>query len=121
MRQVLSWLNAGEEVILSAAPRFAVIWKNIGIVKNMLVRRGFKDVKETAEGAAMVSRAYVNLMNEHKMKNIITTCCPAVNTLIEKEYPARIDQMAPVVSPLIAHGRMIRKNHPDAKIVFLSP
>lgn len=121
MKQVLSWLDAGEEVILSAAPSFAVIWKNIGIVKNMLIRRGFKDVKETAEGAAMVSRAYVNLMNEHKMKNIITTCCPAVNTFIEKEYPDLIDQMAPVVSPLIAHGRMIRKNHPNAKIVFLSP
>ena len=58
MKQVLSWLDAGEEVILSAAPSFAVIWKNIGIVKNMLIRRGFKDVKETAEGAAMVSRAY---------------------------------------------------------------
>ena len=121
MKKVLSWLDAGEEVILSAAPSFAVVWKNIGIVKNMLVRRGFVDVRETAEGAAMVSRAYINLMNEHKMKNIITTCCPAVNTLIEKEYPDLIGQMAPVVSPIIAHGRMIRKNHPDAKIVFLSP
>ena len=113
-KQVLSWLNAGEEVILTAAPSFAVIWENIGILRQMLIRRGFKDVKETAEGAAMVSRAY-------KMKNIITTCCPAVNTLIEKEFPDLIDQMAPVVSPLIAHGRMIRQNHPDAKIVFLSP
>ncbi len=120
-RQVLKWLENGEEVILSAAPSFAVIWENIGSLKNILKRRGFKDVRETAEGAAMVSRAYIKLMNEHTMKNIITTCCPAVNTLIEKEYPDLIDQMAPVVSPLIAHGRMIKKNHPNAKVVFLSP
>ncbi len=120
-RQVKAWLDAGEEVILSAAPSFAVIWENIGALKNLLIRRGFKEVEETARGAAMVSRAYLNLMQEHKMKNIITTCCPAVNTLIEKEYPDLIDQMAPVVSPLIAHGRMIKKNHPDAKVVFLSP
>ena len=121
LKQVRAWLNAGEEVILTAAPSFTVVWQNIGILKNMLIRRGFLDVAETAEGAAMVSRAYINLMNEHKMKNIITTCCPAVNTLIEKEYPDLISQMAPVVSPVIAHGRMIRKKHPDAKIVFLSP
>lgn len=120
-KQVLAWLKSGEEVILSAAPSFAVIWENIGALKNILIRRGFKDVEETAQGAAMVSRAYMKLMEEHTMKNIITTCCPAVNTLIEKEYPDLIDQMAPVVSPMIAHGRMIKKNHPDAKVVFLSP
>lgn len=120
-KQVLNWLSSGEEVILTAAPSFAMIWENIGALKNLLIRRGFKDVKETAEGAAMVSRSYINLMNEHQMKNIITTCCPAVNTLIEKEYPDLIGQMAPVVSPLIAHGRMIKKNHPNAKVVFLSP
>lgn len=120
-KQVLNWLNSGEEVILSAAPSFAMIWENIGSLKNILTKRGFKDVSETAQGAAMVSRAYIRLMKEHTMKNIITTCCPAVNTLIEKEYPDLIDQMAPVVSPLIAHGRMIKKNHPDAKVVFLSP
>lgn len=120
-RQVQNWLNQGEEVILTAAPSFAVIWENIGALKKLLKKRGFTDVRETAEGAAMVSRAYIRLMNEHRMKNIITTCCPAINSLIEKEYPDLIDQMAPVISPLIAHGRMLRKNHPDAKIVFLSP
>ncbi|MCR4950744.1 MAG: 4Fe-4S binding protein [Solobacterium sp.] len=120
-RLVLSWLNAHEEVILTAAPSFAVIWKNIEVLRKMLIRRGFSETRETAEGAAMVSRAYINLMKEHTMKNIITTCCPAVNTLIEKEYPDLIGQMAPVVSPLIAHGRLIKQNHPDAKVVFLSP
>ncbi len=120
-KQVLAWLKNGEEVILSAAPSFAVIWENIGALKNLLIRRGFKDVEETAQGAAMVSRAYIKLMEENTMKNIITTCCPAINTLIEKEYPDLIDQMAPVVSPMIAHGRMIKKNHPDARVVFLSP
>lgn len=120
-RQVLKWLENNEEVILSAAPSFAVIWESIGSLRKILLRRGFQEVTETAEGAAMVSRAYIQLMNEHQMKNIITTCCPAINTLIEKEYPDLIDQMAPVVSPVIAHGRMIKKNHPNAKVVFLSP
>ena len=55
------------------------------------------------------------------MENIITTCCPAVNSLIEKQYPELTPFMAPVVSPMIAHGRLIKKEHPEAKVVFLSP
>jgi len=55
------------------------------------------------------------------MKNIISTACPAINTLIEKEYGDLVEYMAPVVSPFIAHGRMIKEKYPDAKVVFLSP
>ncbi len=121
MKEVLQWLREGREVILSTAPSFAVVWKDFNALKELLKSRGFSDIEETARGAAMVSRAYMNLIEEHTMKNIITTCCPAVNSLIEKEYGDLTDQMAPVVSPLIAHARMIRSAHPDAKIVFLSP
>ena len=32
------------------------------------------------------------------MPNIITTCCPSVNDLIEKYYPECAGLMAPVVS-----------------------
>jgi iron only hydrogenase large subunit-like protein len=78
-------------------------------------------VQETAFGAKLVSQAYVNLIDEGKMTNIITTACPAVDFLIEKEYGDLTDMMAPVVSPLIAHGRYIKERHPDAKVVFLSP
>ncbi len=121
LKKVLQWLKEGQEVTLSVAPSFAVVWKDLNALQELLISRGFRSVEETARGAAMVSRAYLNLIEEHKMKNIITTCCPAVNSLIEKEYGDLTDQMAPVVSPLITHGRMIRKDHPDAKVVFLSP
>lgn len=121
LRKVRQWLAAGDEVILSCAPSFVVLWKDLGILKEFLIRRGFSGVEETVRGAALVSRAYMNLIRENKMENIISTCCPAVNSMIEKEYPDLIGQMAPVVSPLIAHGRLLRQTHPDARIVFLSP
>ena len=61
---------------------------------------GFYGVSETAEGAAYVTAEYHRIMQENSMKNIISTCCPSVNRLIELYYPSLVDQMAPVVSPL---------------------
>ena len=73
------------------------------------MRLGFTDVRETAEGAALVTAEYARLLSEGTMENIISTCCPSVNALIEKYYPQLIPYLAPVVSPMIAHGRMIKQ------------
>lgn len=56
------------------------------------------------------------------MDNIITTCCPTVNMLLEKYYPDLIPQMAPVVSPMVAHAKLLREKYgPSAKIIFVGP
>ncbi len=56
------------------------------------------------------------------MPSILTTCCPTVNLLIEKYYPELTPLMAPVVSPALAHGRMLKKRlGPDTKVVFIGP
>jgi uncharacterized Fe-S cluster-containing protein len=42
--------------------------------------------------------------------------------MIEKYYPECVPMMAPVVSPMIAHGRLIKQLYgPDTKVVFLGP
>ena len=93
-----------------------------GQVVAALEKLGFAGVRETAEGAALVTREYGKLLREGKMENIITTCCPSVNDLIEKYYPSLTRWMAPVVSPMIAHGRLIRDIYgEDVKVVFLGP
>lgn len=119
--QVRKWLADGEQVVLSAAPSFVSVWPRFEALSRILKGRGFTAVEETAHGAYRVSQAYEALIEQHQMPNIITTCCPAVNTLIEKEYPDLVPLMAPVVSPLIAHGRDLRQRYPGAKVVFLSP
>lgn len=55
------------------------------------------------------------------MKNILSTCCPAVVTYVEKNFPELIDQLAPVVSPMIAHGYDLKERYPGVKTVFLTP
>lgn len=119
--KVKGWLSEGQEVLVSVAPSFAAIWPHYPQLKKQLLTLGFSGVEETARGAKIVSQAYTDLLKEKKMKNIITTCCPSVVSLVEKEFPELVDQLAPVVSPMIAHGMALRKEHPDAKIVFITP
>ena len=69
-----------------------------------------------------MTEAYTRLLAEGQMKNIISTCCPSVNELVEKYYPELVEYMAPVVSPMIAHGKLIKSMYgPDVKVVFVGP
>ena len=121
--KVKDLIRAGNTVFASLAPSFLGSFDlpEPGCMVTALQKLGFAAVVETAEGAVQVSREYRRLIVDDGMDNIITTCCPTVNDLIEKYYPSLVPMMAPVVSPMIAHGRMIKKQHEDAKVVFIGP
>ncbi len=124
MDRVKGFLRQGYKTVISIAPSYIGVldFDRPGQVVDALQRLGFAEVRETAEGAAMVTREYQRLIQENKMPNIITTCCPSVNDLIEKYYPECSELMAPVVSPMVAHGRYIKKLYgDDVKVVFLGP
>ena len=119
-------INCGHclKVIISIAPSYLGVldYERPGQVVSALKKLGFYAVRETAEGAALVTAEYQKLLRAGEMPNIITTCCPSVNDLIEKYYPELVPLMAPVVSPMIAHGRLIRQIYgEDVKVVFLGP
>ena len=124
MDRVKSYLRKGIRTIISIAPSYLGVLKydKPGQVVDALLKLGFSEVRETAEGAALVTREYQRLLAEGEMENIITTCCPSMNDLIEKYYPSLTKYMAPVVSPMIAHGRLIKSIYgEDVKVVFLGP
>ena len=124
MDRVKGYLRQGMKTVISIAPSYAGVleFDSPGQVVDALQRLGFAEVRETAEGAALVTNEYKKLVREEEMPNIITTCCPSVNDLVEKYYPDCAKLMAPVVSPMIAHGRYIKKIYgQDVKVVFLGP
>lgn len=124
LERVKSYLHNGIPTIVSIAPAYLGVlkFKTSGQVISALLKLGFTSVRETAEGAAYVTREYNELLKEGQMENIITTCCPSVNDLVEIYYPSLTRYMAPVVSPMIAHGKIIREEFGnDVKIVFLGP
>ena len=121
---VKEYILRGEKVVVSIAPSYMGLlkYKTIGQVKAALKKLGFTDVRETSEGAVLVTEEYTRLLREGTMENIITTCCPSVNDLIEIYYPQLVPYLAPVVSPMIAHGRLLKREYgPDTKVVFLGP
>ena len=124
LEMVKAFLREGKTVALSIAPSYLGIfdYERPGQIICALKKLGFTYVRETAEGAALVTDAYQKLMDEGQMENIITTCCPSVNDLVEKYYPELIGDMAPVVSPMIAHGMLMKKLYGDSvKTVFAGP
>ncbi len=124
LAKIHGFLGRGEKVVVSIAPAYMGIlpFEKPGQVVDALLRLGFAEVRETAEGARYVTEEYRRYLKEGRMKNIITTCCPAVNDLVEKYFPSVTEQLAPVVSPMIAHGRLIKKMYgEDVKVVFLGP
>lgn len=124
MDRVKSYLRQGIKTIISIAPSYLGVLKyeKPGQVVDALLKLGFSEVRETAEGAALVTKEYQRILEEGEMENMITTCCPSMNDLIEKYYPSLTKYMIPVVSPMIAHGRLIKSIYgEDVKVVFLGP
>jgi iron only hydrogenase large subunit-like protein/uncharacterized Fe-S cluster-containing protein len=124
LNKVKLFLKSNIPTVVSIAPSYLTVldFEEAGQVVTALKKLGFSSVRETAEGAAYVTREYQKLLEEGKMKNIITTCCSSVTDLIEIYYPSLIPYMAPVVSPMIAHGKLIKKEYDgNVRVVFLGP
>lgn len=122
--RVKGYLRDKIPTVISLAPAYLGIlkYRDPGQVVTALLKLGFTMVRETAEGAAIVTNEYDKLLTEGSMENIITTCCPSVNDLIEIYYPSLTKYMAPVVSPMIAHGMLLKKElGSHVKTVFLGP
>jgi signal transduction histidine kinase/iron only hydrogenase large subunit-like protein len=92
-----------------------------GQVVEALRRMGFAGVHEVAWGAERVTQEYVRLVQEEGRRGVISTPCPAVVNLVEARFPELLHKLAPVVSPMVAAGRMIKRLHPGARTVFIGP
>lgn len=120
---IKEFLSKGKKIAVSLAPSFPTAFaideplKLICALKHL----GFDIIEETSVGAKIVSREYKKLFISSKAKHIFTTSCPTANYLVETCYPDKIPYLAPVTSPMIAHGRILKKRYPDHKLIFIGP
>jgi len=116
-------LQSGDPVVVSLAPSFIANYEGVGIesMRRALKKLGFFDVEETAIGATIVKREYERMLQEEERDIIITSCCHSVNLLIQKHFPAALEYLADVMSPMQAHCADIKKRMPNAKTVFIGP
>lgn len=116
-------IASGAPVYVSLAPSFVANYPGVGIgaMEKALQKLGFAAVEETAIGATLVKREYERLVKEGEQEVIISSCCHSVNLLIQKYYPEALPYLAKVESPMLAHCRLIKEQHPGAKTVFIGP
>ena len=116
-------LQSGDPVVVSLAPSFVANYDGVGInaMRDALQKLGFYDVEETAIGATIVKNEYERMLKEDGRDVIITSCCHSVNLLIQKYFPAELEYLADVMSPMQAHCQDIKKRFPNAKTVFIGP
>ena len=130
-KQVLSGIEATEELLAGDAPVAAIVapsypaefteCSTAGLV-GALRELGFSGVHEVSFGADLVAAEYARLLAEDETGRYIATSCPAVVSYVRKYNPDVLDNLAPIVSPMIAIARVLHKQHgPGLRTVFIGP
>lgn len=121
--KVKLFLQDTAPVIVSLAPSFVANYGGVGIesMRCALKKLGFDDVEETAIGATIVKTEYERMLREDHRDIIISSCCHSINLLIQKYFPAELEYLADVMSPMQAHCADIKRRYPTAKTVFIGP
>ncbi|MFZ5633077.1 MAG: [Fe-Fe] hydrogenase large subunit C-terminal domain-containing protein [Bacillota bacterium] len=118
--QVRLLLQRGSPLAAGVAPSFAagLPLREPGQMPALLRKLGFGRVQETSLGAELVVRTHRQMGFDLPL---IGSACPVVVNLIERHYPGALPMLAPVVSPMIAHGRYMKKVYPGYRTVFIGP
>lgn len=123
VQKIKEIMRDGRPVVASLAPSYAAYFDVAGMdeMRSLLQKMRFLDAYETAEGAYLVKSAYEDLMEKGWKDVIISSCCATVNLLIRKHYPEALPYLAPVLTPMLTHGEILKERHPDAAVVFIGP
>ena len=88
----------------------------------MLLEMGFDYVQDGAFGVDLVAKEYNELISDFLGKYYILANCPPIVSLVEKYFPQLIDNLAPIVNPMIANAKVLRELYgSDIKVVFIGP
>ncbi|MGI5859859.1 MAG: sigma 54-interacting transcriptional regulator [Tepidanaerobacteraceae bacterium] len=122
IKETLDILSEKQFKVAALAPSFPAAFKAWDYKKMIVALKtlGFDEVWEVAVGAQLIAMEYEKLL-KNATPPIIGSTCPAVVNFIEKHHPNLISYLAPVVSPMIATGRLIKTVYPGVQVVFIGP
>ncbi|BDX38950.1 hypothetical protein CYCD_23050 [Tenuifilaceae bacterium CYCD] len=123
--EVKSLLQSNVKVAALIAPSFPAEFSDIDDYRTfvgMIRELGFSYVFEVAFGADLVALQYKKLLEDKSGKGYISSDCPAIVSYIRYYHPDLVDNLSPIVSPMVATSRVIRKKlGDDVKLVFIGP
>jgi iron only hydrogenase large subunit-like protein/nitrogen-specific signal transduction histidine kinase len=122
--RVIKLLETESRVAAIIAPSFPAEFGDIPdhmILTGMIKALGFMYVAEVSFGADLVADRYKKLVSESK-NFYISSDCPSIVNYVKFYHPALADNLAPIVSPMVAMSRVVREKYgKDIKIVFIGP
>lgn len=126
--QLIRCMKNDGEVVAEIAPAYAGQFGKEATPDKIyaaLLKLGFSQVYEVALGADIgaVTEAhdYVYHVKTGEKPFLLTSCCPAWSMLAKKQFPEIIDSVSKELTPMVATARSIKKEHPNAKVVFIGP
>jgi [FeFe] hydrogenase (group B1/B3) len=125
--QVITAMKHHEEVIACVAPAFVgQFGKDATPAKIKAAMRilGFTDVVEVAIGADLCTIQEAHDFLEEvpaKQPFMGTSCCPAWSVMAKKMFPQFKDYISMALTPMVITARMVKKDHPNARICFIGP
>ena len=125
--QVIRSILEGNQVIAIVAPAFIGQFSgkvSPGKFVTAMKQLGFDRVVEVAIGADLCTIEEAKDFLEKvpaQQDYMATSCCPAWHSMIEKLYPSEIHKISMTLTPMVFTARMVKKQHPDCKVVFVGP
>ena len=118
-------ISSGERVAAICDPAISGEFHDITDYRKfvqMIRNLGFTYVMEISFGVDLVAEQYRELLGDFRGKFHIMANCPAVVSFIEKFYPELINNLAPIVSPMIAAAKVVRRRYGrEVKVVAIGP
>ncbi len=124
-KDTMELLASGQKVAAIVAPSISGEFDDITDYRKfvkMIRELGFSYVNEVSFGVDMVAEKYRELFTQFMGRYYITANCPPIVALIEKYHPGIIDNLAPLITPMIASAQLVRQLYgEETKVVYIGP
>ena len=122
---VIADIKDGKKVYATFAPALqGQLNATLPQIKTALEQLGFAKGIEVAVGADAVTYAEHEELVENMEKGVkmTTSCCPAFLNMARQYFPkVYAENMSTTISPMVAIARYLKKDEPDAKVIFIGP
>ncbi len=125
--QLIQAIKRGDKIIAAVAPAFVTQFGEkvtAAQMKEAMLEVGFHDVQEVAVGADLCTIEEAKDFLEkvpNELPFLATSCCPAWSVMAKKLFPQFKDNISMALTPMVLTARLIKKDHPDSRVVFIGP